>query len=91
MATNYTRFKYAKFGGKSKFWIMIKQFFKYQIKWVQDNEDSSFFKTDFNSTFRLRMNDFPSEPMYTFIALGEDVDFDDLPNVWTIQYKSSKD
>ena len=65
---------------------MIKQFFKYEIEWKQEDSKSSFFKTDFNETFRLKMNDFPAEPMHTFIALGEDIDFDDLPNDWTISY-----
>lgn len=67
---------------------MIEKFFEYEIIWKADL-NTAFFKTNFNDTFRLRMNDFPEEPMYTFIAMGEEVDFDDLPSNWKIDYSYS--
>jgi len=33
---------------------------------------------------RLRMNDFPDEPMYTLMFKGESIDFDDKPANWEI-------
>ena len=33
---------------------------------------------------KLKMNDFPDEPMYTLSFQGESVDFDDKPQCWDI-------
>ena len=34
----------------------------------------------------LRMNDFPDEPLYTVSALGEEIDLDDAPQSWRIEF-----
>lgn len=34
----------------------------------------------------LRLNNFPEEPLYTFISELEIIDFDDAPSLWVIDY-----
>ena len=66
---------------------MIKSFFNYEIEWKQDKVDETIFSTIISgNSLYLRMNDFPSEPLYTFIFLREELDFDDLPEKWTIKF-----
>lgn len=36
--------------------------------------------------YLLRLNDFPSEPMFTLLFEDLSVDFDDLPDNWEILY-----
>ena len=72
---------------------MIKKIFEYDIVWKRNKKDFSdelYYFTNFNDTFRLRMNNFPEEQMYTFFAIGEEIDFDDLPKKWTIIYSDTE-
>jgi hypothetical protein len=34
--------------------------------------------------WRLRMNDFPEEPLFTLIVGEQTIDFDDRPPTWTL-------
>lgn len=66
---------------------MIKDYLNHKIEWFQDEENSVIFNADTNGiSCKLKMNDFPSEPMYTFIILGEELSFDDIPDLWEINY-----
>jgi len=43
---------------------------------------------DFNGErYKLQMNDFPDEPLFTVLSENESEDFDDPPLMWFIPYE----
>lgn len=61
--------------------------FKQQVKWDKNTEtstDFSFMAMVNSRAWKLRINNFPDEPMYTlFIDDKAILTFDDMPATWT--------
>lgn len=38
----------------------------------------------------LRMNDFPDNPLWTLIIDGQELDIEDTPVLWGVQYNSAQ-
>ena len=60
------------------------QVFSTSVHWQEtDDVDFPYLATVGNSQWRLRLNDFPEEPLFTlFIEDGEWGHFDDWPPAW---------
>lgn len=57
---------------------------KLRIHWVVDPEKDCCLKPqDGPVELRLRMNNFPDEPMYSLLFPGGHVELEDLPQEWT--------
>ena len=69
--------------------IMENILFKEHVIWIRSFDANEFYwVADDNSHtgWKLRLNDFPAEPMYTFIVDGNEIlNFDDLPDNWFIK------
>lgn len=54
------------------------------IHWVVDAQKDCYLRPlDGPPELRLRMNNFPDEPMYSLLFPGGQLDLDDLPAAWT--------
>lgn len=59
--------------------------FKKDILWLKHDSNVRFYYAYLNGELLLlRINDFPDEPLYTFINGLLIKDFDDLPNKWIL-------
>jgi hypothetical protein len=64
---------------------LLDSLLKKHITWIEDIPHCSHFHAHVDGDLcRLRMNDFPEEPMYTVEVEGEKRDFDELPSGWVI-------
>jgi len=56
-----------------------------QIDWEATKESPYIFQAVFEkNTVRLRLNDFPEEPLCTAIIDGAETDLQDFPKCWTL-------
>jgi len=56
-----------------------------RIDWQTTSESPYIFEAVFQGTMvRLRLNDFPEEPLCTVVIDGAGTDLDDLPKTWTL-------
>lgn len=56
------------------------------IKWSKHTSNDRYWLAKFDDkTFYLRMNNFPDEPLYTFISKKQIEDLDDLPENWFLE------
>ena len=64
---------------------MKKQYYEDKIVWKNHQSNRRYYYTYYNDQLLLlRMNNFPDEPLYTFICELIIEDFDDLPKTWTL-------
>ena len=55
------------------------------IGWQKTNESAYLFKALFNGKeVRLRLNDFPDEPLGTLFVDAHEVQIEDFPRCWTL-------
>ena len=53
------------------------------IKWNATGDvEFPYSSTVDGKSFRIRLNDFPADKLYTLIVGGAEFDFDDWPSVW---------
>ncbi len=64
---------------------MTKEYLKKSIIWTKtDDQDFPYAAKVDNESWKLRLNDFPEEPLYTLCIEGRPaIDFDDWPESWT--------
>lgn len=56
-----------------------------QIDWQKSQESEYVFCADFqNQILKLRLNDFPDEPLCTLIVSGVETDLEEFPECWTL-------
>jgi hypothetical protein len=56
-----------------------------EIAWQKVESESFLYYTVFGGVFmKLRLNDFPAEPVCTLILNGSEHDLEDLPRGWTL-------
>lgn len=67
----------------------IKDILKENLVWRYEQDSIRFYISDQypKEVCKLRMNDFPDEPMWTLFYSGESIDFDDEPKTWKIHYR----
>jgi len=59
-----------------------------KITWVATKDDPTIFEAFFNGEHvRLRLNDFPDEPLYTLFLRDKAVDIEEGPTAWHLQHK----
>ena len=57
------------------------------IEWKKVNDSSKYFSTFYKDrTVLIRINNFPDEPICTFINGSEIIDIEDVPNSWQIDW-----
>lgn len=65
----------------------LNNIFKLPMHWQPLQEsDGEFIYSDNDIVYKLRINDFPEENLFTVFAGEERVDFDDMPDRWEINY-----
>lgn len=68
-------------------WSDFPSFSRHKIAWKKSAPNTSHVAYEAiveNRSWRLRMNDFPDEPLYTLIVNGvEIIHFNDWPSDWT--------
>lgn len=66
---------------------MINNYLIKKIIWTQDSQNEMIFRAmvDGNECI-LKINDFPSEPMYTLTVSDGNINFDDKPELWEFNY-----
>lgn len=70
--------------------MKINSYFKKKIIWKQDKQNGILFNSVVDGIeCKLRINNFPIEPMYTLMVNDEEIDFDDKPDLWEINYIKS--
>ena len=63
---------------------IIKQILRASVVWREVVPGGVEFHAEVKGhTCKLRMNDFPEEPLYTLIVEGEELDIDDAPKGWS--------
>lgn len=64
-----------------------KDYLSEKIRWKESfNPEFPFRAAHDGDELRLRLNDFPAEPLYTLLVNNEEVmDIDDLPANWTFK------
>jgi hypothetical protein len=66
--------------------MIANDFLSVHLNW-KPNKDTRFYYCYFNDVLLLlRMNNFPDEPLYTFIYLLDIIDIEDLPSNWEIEH-----
>ncbi|MFA7340794.1 MAG: hypothetical protein WC028_28670 [Candidatus Obscuribacterales bacterium] len=56
-----------------------------RVNWEATSESAFLFRTLFaNTQVKLRLNDFPEEPLCTIIVDDVETDIDDFPKTWTL-------
>jgi hypothetical protein len=66
----------------------IRALFAVPVRWHEVESGGNEFMSVVNGqTCKLRINDFPDEPLYTLTIDGEHYDFDDKPSTWIIPFK----
>ena len=64
----------------------IEKLLNEKIIWKPEISGGIWYKTTFNGEkYKLRMNDFPDEPLYTLISNSEQIDVEDQPKSWTVE------
>lgn len=72
--------------------LMYFRFLGRKVLW-KETEDVDFPYQAYlgKNLWRLRINDFPAEPLYTLFVNGKEVfNLDDPPPAWTFPHKSAK-
>lgn len=69
-----------------------KDYLSEKIRWKESsNPEFPLRATHDGDELRLRLNDFPAEPLYTLFAGNVEImDLDDLPKNWTIKHKANQ-
>jgi hypothetical protein len=63
----------------------IEQLQQAKVDWQSTKDDPYMFLGAFqDQVVRLRLNDFPDEPLCTVIAGGEETDIHEFPKTWTL-------
>jgi len=57
---------------------------RHPIVWMKAERPANWSAFYGGECIRLRMNDFPEEPLYTLFFGAESIDIDDPPEVWAI-------
>ncbi len=67
----------------------FEKLFKEHLVWDFEKGSVRFFTTKSydKSMCWLRINDYPDEPLWTLSFNGLEIDFDDEPKVWEINYE----
>lgn len=66
--------------------LSIKKYFDQVIRWKKHGQDTVYWFSEIGGDLVfLRMNNFPEEPLYTFISKSEVRDFNDLPEKWIVE------
>ncbi|MBK9445233.1 MAG: hypothetical protein IPO00_03560 [Betaproteobacteria bacterium] len=56
-----------------------------KIDWTETSESPYIFQAISNDkVIKLRLNDFPEEPLCTLIFAGQQIDLEDFPALWTL-------
>lgn len=56
-----------------------------ELDWQTTGESAFVFEAKYlDRSFRLRLNDFPDEPLCTVVADGEEIDLHKFPLRWTL-------
>ena len=65
----------------------LKKLFNREIIWRKAQPSGKGFIAEVDGEkCKLRINDFPDEPLYTLIYKGIEYDFDDAPEIWKIPW-----
>jgi hypothetical protein len=65
--------------------VILKQLLQAKIDWQTTNESAYIFQTLFDRMdIRLRLNDFPDQPLCTIIIDGQAIDLHEFPKSWTL-------
>jgi len=66
---------------------VLKDIQETKITWVASKDNPATFEAVFNGEqVRLRINDFPDEPLYTLFIRDEAIDIEERPRVWHLQH-----
>jgi hypothetical protein len=69
---------------------MIQEVLNAEVYWERVTlEGVEYVATLNGNVFKLRMNDFPDEPLYTVTFGNEKIDLDDTPDSWHFPWKES--
>lgn len=64
----------------------LQKLFEKKIAWKKCGvKNDEFIFSDNGKSFKLKMNDFPDEVMFTVSFENESIDIDDLPKKWKIE------
>ena len=64
---------------------LLEQMQQAKIDWQKTTESPYVFEASFNGTVvRLRLNDFPDEPLCTVIIGDREMDIHEFPKSWTL-------
>jgi hypothetical protein len=55
-----------------------------ELSWTKSSKIAEWEVNVDGRIYKLRMNDFPAEPMYTLSIGSKSIDFDDKPELWLI-------
>jgi len=68
----------------------VKNLVKQKIGWRRDPENlQMFYSPELDrKNYKLRMNDFPEEPLWTLFCDGVEIDIEETPSRWEIRYES---
>ena len=63
----------------------LEQLCQAHIRWEVTHESKYIFFTNFNGKMvRLRLNDFPDEPLCTVIINNQEIDVEPVPDNWSL-------